>query len=623
MRSWKYRLEPKSLRQRLLFFLLLPVAAFLLSLGSVGLVFVREALLHEWRESAILKLERAAHFVDMDLHRVKDLIEMYHSAAHSEYSQEIREWIAEQLKQLEGVERVDLTMFDKSGESISRRGHDRGPPRHPFGAHRRHNRSSSPIELTPPRFDSIVDHQTVSLISELKTSDNQVVGELEVVVRFDRLIKNIVASSWWQGNKAFLVENSGKVLTCTVGNVHSLGCDSDPLELATLNELKEKPFGTIWGEGHPPKEISGFYKLKEAPWSIVVIAPGKEVLAPIIQFRNYYIAIGALSILLILILIRQVTASTVATIKDVSLAAHNVARGTCCNVLPVKSRDEVGQLVQSFNTMVLQLEERMRLKEAMDLAMEVQQSFLPRRAPEIPGVEIAGKSVYCDETGGDYYDFIQLPEMRPHQIGIVVGDMVGHGIAAALLMTTVRASLRGRLLGLSGISAAITDVNKLLCLDAGKTSSFATLFFMLLDSQTRQVQWVRAGHDPALVYDPTTDQFSELRGEGIALGIDEDFSFQEYVYSGLSDGWIALIGTDGIWEAENPEGERFGKSRLKEIVRQKQKASPQAIIHSVMEALDAFRQTAPLRDDITMVALKVNSRARPDIQDRAAPEAST
>jgi sigma-B regulation protein RsbU (phosphoserine phosphatase) len=243
----------------------------------------------------------------------------------------------------------------------------------------------------------------------------------------------------------------------------------------------------------------------------------------------------------------------------------------------------------------------------MDLAVEVQQSLLPCCSPVVNGLEIAGKSIYCDETGGDYYDFIQFPEMGANRIGIAVGDVVGHGIAAALLMTTVRASLRSRFTLPGSLSQVVADVNCLLCLDTCKTNSFMTLFFMLIDSEKRKMQWVRAGHDPAFVYNPHTDSFDELRGEGMALGVDASFAFQEYEYSSWADEQIILIGTDGIWETENSNGEIFGKDRLQEIIRRNRHCSSQQIMQAVIDALGSFRQTTPQRDDVTLVVVKVVS----------------
>jgi len=377
------------------------------------------------------------------------------------------------------------------------------------------------------------------------------------------------------------------------------------LELATLREMEERDSGTILDQGHPPDEVSGFYRLKEADWTLIMVAPGRQILAPIGQFRSFYIVTGSFFILLILLLIRLVTGRTVSSIRDVSKAARSIARGEPTGSLPVKSEDEVGQLTSSFNAMVSQLQERMKLKEALGLAMEVQQSLLPRKAPEIAGFDIVGKSVYCDETGGDYYDFIEFSDVDKEHIGIAVGDVAGHGIAPALLMTSVRAFLRSRVLMQPGdLAEAITDVNRLLCLDTSETGNFMTLFFIVLDSGNGEVRWVRAGHEPAMVYDPSTDSFSELYGDGIALGVDETWSFQENRQELWSDSQIVLIGTDGIWESENPQGEGFGKKRLREIIRNHKHQTSQEIVHAITVALANHRQTAPQQDDITMVVVK-------------------
>lgn len=132
-----------------------------------------------------------------------------------------------------------------------------------------------------------------------------------------------------------------------------------------------------------------------------------------------------------------------------------------------------------------------------------------------------------------------------------------------------------------------------------------TLFFMSIDLENKQVWWVRAGHEPAIVYDPSEDSFDELHGDGIALGVDDAWSFEEYRLEGWRDGQIILIGTDGIWETENPHSEMFGKERLREIIRKHGHGSSQEILQVITSALASHRQTAPQKDDITMVVLKI------------------
>ncbi|UCG14250.1 MAG: SpoIIE family protein phosphatase [Deltaproteobacteria bacterium] len=601
----------KSLQQRYVLLLLLPVAALLLGMGLVGFVYARKNLLTQWKQAAILGLQQAAHEVDMRLSRPKEWLEMYYRTGGEHQAAHVQEWILTQLVQLEGVERVHLIESEERSDGDMfhlRRGQhmDQGPHSRMTGGrgHMMRFHRARLAEITPPRYDSVVEHETVSIISELNDVNGKTIARLEVVVRFDYLVEKCLASPWWQTHRGFLVDESGRVLAGTDRDRSYLGDNNNPLELATLQDLKEKPSGTVLGKGHPPDEVSGFYRLQEAPWIIVMVAPGKAILAPIVRFRTYYAVTGSLFILIIILLIRLVTGRTVSSIKGVSSAADNIARGRYDFLPAIKSQDEVGQLIRNFNTMVSQLQERMRLKEAMGLAMEVQQSLFPKEAPDIEGLDISGKSIYCDETGGDYYDFLQFSQSGNGRIGVAVGDVAGHGISAALLMTTVRSLVRSRVVQPGTPAQMVTDVNRLLCNDTSETGNFMTLFLMLIDPDKAEVRWVRAGHEPAMVYDPESDGFDELHGEGIALGVDETWSYQEHTRKIWTDSQVMLIGTDGIWETENPLGERFGKERLRQLVRQHRNRTSGEIVEAIVDALSTFRQTATQQDDITMVVIK-------------------
>jgi sigma-B regulation protein RsbU (phosphoserine phosphatase) len=116
---------------------------------------------------------------------------------------------------------------------------------------------------------------------------------------------------------------------------------------------------------------------------------------------------------------------------------------------------------------------------------------------------------------------------------------------------------------------------------------------------------VRAGHDAALLYDPANDRFENLYGSGLALGLDENYPYQENEWKGLATGQIIYIGTDGIWEAINSEGKLFGKTPIKEIIRQNAAASADQILNAILTALNRFRQGLELEDDATLVVLKI------------------
>lgn len=606
--------RPRSLRQRFSLFMILPVILLLIILGFAGFVYVRSLLLSQWREAAILKLQRAAHQVDMRLNRTKEWINVFHESAENQNRDRLNLWILEQLGRQEGVARVDLIWEDGHSDQTAEdkdyyipRGHMMGRG---MGANRpmrmRHFHSGTIREITPPRYDASVENETVSLVSDLKDESDQTIGRLVVLLNFNFLIKNISESGWWQSNKAFLVDNLGNILTGTQPDRRgNLSDSSDPLERETLKAMTERPFGTLAGAGHPPNEVSGYCRLQEAPWSLVIIAPGKEILAPIIRFRLYYFITGAVFILLILLLIRSVTGRTVHSIKEVSNAAEKLANGDYGAPLPVKTRDEVGELTRNFNTMVYQLKERMQLKEALNLAMEVQQNLLPQEMPKFGGLDIAARSIYCDETGGDLYDFLEVCCRNTDQIGISVGDVSGHGISAALLMATVRAFLRSRVTQPGSIADVITDVNRLVAHDTRDTGHFVTLFYAMIDPAEKKLSWVRGGHDPAIFFDPATDKFENLYGEGIALGIDRTFDYRLNTRTGLSKGQIFLIATDGLWETHNNSGEMFGKERLKTIIREHAESTSEEMVASILDSLDSFKGSAKQEDDVTLVVVKV------------------
>lgn len=244
-------------------------------------------------------------------------------------------------------------------------------------------------------------------------------------------------------------------------------------------------------------------------------------------------------------------------------------------------------------------------KKALVLAGEVQKSLLPIEMPKVKGLDIAGRNVSCDEIGGDYYDFIRRHDSRKGAFSIVVGDISGHGVDSALLMTTARAFLRMRASQPGSISEIVTAMNNHLVHDVLDTGKFMTLFCLTIDPEQKCLEWVRAGHDPAFIYTPQDDQFEELKGSGIALGVTEEFQFLENRKDGLKDGQIIAIGTDGIWEAFNVSGEMFGKKRFQDIIKAHADKSADVILNAVYAELNSFTTGRKSDDDITLVIVKI------------------
>jgi sigma-B regulation protein RsbU (phosphoserine phosphatase) len=267
-------------------------------------------------------------------------------------------------------------------------------------------------------------------------------------------------------------------------------------------------------------------------------------------------------------------------------------------------RDDKGQVIGNM-AFITDMTEH---KKALALAGEVQKSLLPHAKPQVQGLDIAGRNISCDEIGGDYFDFLWRQEYPDAYFSVIVGDITGHGVDAALLMTAARAFLRMRASQSGTISQIVTEMNRHFSLDLLDTGRFMTLFYLTLDPQEDQIGWVRAGHDPAIIYNPDKDTFEELKGTGIALGVDEEFTYSENHKTGLSEGLIIAVGTDGIWETCNQDGEMFGKDRFREIIRQNANAGAGDILDAVYNELNQYARGLKAEDDITLVIVKVNEK---------------
>jgi len=266
-------------------------------------------------------------------------------------------------------------------------------------------------------------------------------------------------------------------------------------------------------------------------------------------------------------------------------------------------RDDQGGLIGQM-AFITDLTEQ---KKALALAGEVQRSLLPRESPKVLGLDIAGRNVCCDEVGGDYYDFFLQQDGAGNCFSVAVGDITGHGVDAALLMSSARAFLRMHVSQDVSIAEIVGSMNSHLVVDVMQSGRFMTLFYLSISSDLQSLEWVRAGHDPAILYDPVTDEFAELMGPGMALGIEPDYPFTVNRREGLHDGHVIAIGTDGVWETCNVNGEMFGKERFKTLLRNHADRPAAEILNAVFSSLEEFRTGRKADDDITLVLVKVQS----------------
>jgi phosphoserine phosphatase RsbU/P len=257
---------------------------------------------------------------------------------------------------------------------------------------------------------------------------------------------------------------------------------------------------------------------------------------------------------------------------------------------------------------------KQRMEFELEIAASIQRDFLPHSPPHIPGFELAGASVSCDSTGGDYYDYLPHPDPDCTGFSVAVGDVSGHGIPAALLMASARALIRARSAQQGMLCEMLTDVNRLMSHDTGQSGRFMTLFWLALDPEKGSLTYVKAGHDPALIYNPRTGDFHELDAKGIPLGVEPCWGYEQGIRRGFEKGEVIVLGTDGIWECRNQAGEMYGKTRLREVVAGHANLHARDILQAAMSDVETFRGACSRQDDVTLVVLKALQNGGPDPQ---------
>jgi sigma-B regulation protein RsbU (phosphoserine phosphatase) len=243
--------------------------------------------------------------------------------------------------------------------------------------------------------------------------------------------------------------------------------------------------------------------------------------------------------------------------------------------------------------------DKQRIEEEINLAREIQKNLLPHHFPSGDRYELAGYNLPSKEVGGDYYDFIPIDERK---IGIAIGDIVGKGIPAAILMSNLQAALR------ISASQAITtqDVMRQVNIQITRTTTvekFATFFYGVFDTEKFSFEYSNAGHNFPILW-RNHGVYNLLRKGGIVIGVMENALYESELIS-MSPGDFLVMYTDGITEALNPLEEEFGEQRLLQTIENVSHKSAQDILDSIIDAVSNFTHNYLQFDDLTLVVLKI------------------
>ncbi|MBI1870361.1 MAG: SpoIIE family protein phosphatase [Chlamydiae bacterium] len=248
--------------------------------------------------------------------------------------------------------------------------------------------------------------------------------------------------------------------------------------------------------------------------------------------------------------------------------------------------------------------EKERLDKELKTATQVQHLLLPTLFPKISGFDFAGVSRPAREIGGDYYDFFPVGEGK---YGIVIADVSGKGIPAALIMTMARSILRSVAPGENSPRHVLAELNRLLFLDM-QHDMFISLAYLVLDEVNRKLTLTRAGHEPIILFDQKDNRVKLLRPQGIVLGIDEGPLFTstlEEVVLFLNSGDVLALYTDGITEAHDASGQEFGYEALTDVIHHSSSLSAQEIAENILGRVARFTGGISQRDDMTFSIVKV------------------
>jgi serine phosphatase RsbU (regulator of sigma subunit) len=240
------------------------------------------------------------------------------------------------------------------------------------------------------------------------------------------------------------------------------------------------------------------------------------------------------------------------------------------------------------------------LQHDLEVARSIQQSLLPASIPEVAGFELAAWNQPADQTGGDYYDWQQLPDGK---ILVALADVTGHGIGPALLAAVCRAYSRANFRAQNGFMDAMEQINSAVAADVGE-GRFVTLVAVICTPGSSRVELLSAGHAPLFLYWLKEDRFDKMEAQGLPLGISPTFLSEPPQAIDMSPGDILVLATDGFFEWQNAKEELFGTDRLGDTIRASRHKPPAEIISSLYQEVVKFSGGTKQMDDLTAIVIK-------------------
>ena len=430
------------------------------------------------------------------------------------------------------------------------------------------------------------------------TQDGKVVGKANAMLNMDRTLRTVFAFARRdQGEIPFAIDARGNLQ------------NPDPDQRRTLESFGVAALGPAATDGRPRRVGDWLIVARKDPSGLIfgIARPIGESLREIRRASVRNLSLGLLVIALALIGIVPISHGMTRHLTSLDAGVRELAAGNFKTRVPVRSSDEFGSLAKAFNQMAEDLErhqalvvEQERLRRELELSRLIQTEMLPRAPLRLGAAEIKGISIPAREVGGDFFNYFALPDGR---LALLVGDVSGKGVSAALLMANVQATLRARLPLEADLARLAAELDREID-ETTPGAVYLTLFLGILDTARGELRYVNAGHNPQFVIHEGGG-FEIMAATGLPIALYPGQPYQERVVPARS-GDLLFFYTDGLVEAEDESGEMFGFDRLKALLGREQKNGIDAVLHEVEEAARHFRGNHEPLDDATMMALRLH-----------------
>jgi sigma-B regulation protein RsbU (phosphoserine phosphatase) len=474
---------------------------------------------------------------------------------------------------------------------------------------------------TDPYFDEGAGNVLMVTYSEAFTREGAFRGVTTVDIRLPTLQESVGAEIIGDHNFVILTSTGQFVYNRVAARImdRTIFDRAQELGRADFTELAEQLISgtsgvaTVDGWDSPDRQWVFYAPIKSTGWVFAARVAEREALADVRARMTEAGLSMALTLVLIIGCIWLVSGRLARPIARLRAKVLQIAGGDLdARVEGITSRDEVGELAASFNQMTADLrthvdhlaEERAareKIERDLDLARDIQRGLLPKTEPQAPGFEIAGWNQAADKTGGDYFDWLELPDGRTI---VTLADVTGHGIGPALIVAVCRAYMRAAAsTGGVDLAEALGRVNDLLHADI-PSNRFVTAAVGILDPKERHMSLVSAGQAPILFYEAASETVHNWDADDLPLGVMGGLTFEGTRDIDFRAGDVLVLTTDGFFEWANPENEQFGSGRLVEFLRANHGLSAGGLIEALHQAVLAHAAGTEQGDDLTAVVIK-------------------